>query len=694
MYKRQIQITADNITIEFAEGSVLRGAVPMPATPDDKLAGIGIRIDTHKNVTIKGAVIGGFKCAIRAVRCDGLTLASCRVDRNVRQRLRSTPMAEDQSDWLRPHDNDAQEWFVRYGAAVLIEQSSDLTIRGLRVRNSQNGIVLDRVCRSRIYDCDCSFLSGWGLAMWRSSSNLISRNAFDFCIRGYSHGVYNRGQDSAGILCFEQCSHNLFIENSATHCGDGFFGFAGKEALGQTEPPSHEFTYTNRGCNNNTLARNDFSFAAAHGIEMTFSFDNRFINNRLFDNAICGVWAGYSQRTLIDDNNIERCGQPSSNPLAEGGGINIEHGARNIIVNNRFAANSAAIALWSDDDGALLTTPWALANHRGSENTIISHNLFTDEPRFLRVRRTTSTAVFGNTFINTASAPDSDVPIEIHADVPELQLPAPAPVPDPVGETQPVEKRVALAGRENIVMGPWGPWDHQSPMMRLASATSARAIFELYGDAGAVAVDVLAGKGDLETDLGTVEPDRPRTLVLRPRAGISVLPYKVRVTAQGIDETLSGTFIQTQWIATAFVFLADPISSLDAWRAESKAPGTVVVPCDDLGWMRFGRKPLRELPIFRESADRAPGNTNFGIIARTRLILPAGEWRFTTLSDDGVRIQIGDKTIIENWTHHAPERNEAVFTQAETAPVDITVEYFQLDGHATFELSIEKISVP
>ena len=37
--------------------------------------------------------------------------------------------------------------------------------------------------------------------MWRSSATSFHRNAFDFCVRGYSHGVYNRGQDSAGILC-------------------------------------------------------------------------------------------------------------------------------------------------------------------------------------------------------------------------------------------------------------------------------------------------------------------------------------------------------------------------------------------------------------------------------------------------------------------------------------------------------------
>src|SRR5690606_21596369 len=123
------------------------------------------------------------------------------------------------------------QWRKNYGAAICIEDSKTVTVVGSKCRRSQNGLLLDRVEKSKIYDNDFSFLSGWGLGMWRSNENVVSRNAFDFCVRGYSHGVYNRGQDSAGILMFEQCSRNVIAENSVTHGGDGIFGFAGKEAL-------------------------------------------------------------------------------------------------------------------------------------------------------------------------------------------------------------------------------------------------------------------------------------------------------------------------------------------------------------------------------------------------------------------------------------------------------------------------------
>src|SRR4051812_26391001 len=269
-----IQINADNVTIEFEKGTVLKGAVAGTGpkqTPWDQLAGCGVRINGHKNVTLKNLDIAGFKVGIRATNADGLKIETANIRDCFRQHLKSTPQAEDSGDWLWPHANDQHEWVTNYGAGACIEDSKGVAIHDLSVRRTQNGIILDRVCNTSVYDNDCSFLSGWGLAMWRSTDNTIARNAFDFCVRGHSEGVYNRGQDSAGILCFEQCSRNTFNENSVTHSGDGFFGFAGKEAIGETPAPDPKFDSAKAGCNDNIIINNDFSYAPAHGLELTFS---------------------------------------------------------------------------------------------------------------------------------------------------------------------------------------------------------------------------------------------------------------------------------------------------------------------------------------------------------------------------------------------------------------------------------------
>lgn len=686
-----IHVAADHIALEFAPGSRLRGA---PSDrPDDQLAGVGIRIVGRTGVSLSGLRVEGFRAAVHASAANGLVIRDLRVERNYRQRLASTPNAEELGDWLWPHHNDDNQWFTNSGAAVYLEDSRDVDVSGVHVRRSQNGIVLDRVDDSRVYDCDCSFLSGWGLAMWRSSRNYISRNAFDFCIRGYSHGVYNRGQDSAGIVCFEQSSFNRFYENSATHGGDGFFGFAGKQALGEKPPPDDvaPFDYAERGCNNNMLLGNDFSYAAAHGVELTFSFNNTIRGNRLVGNAICGVWGGYSQRTGIIDNVIEDNGLPG---MQEGGGISIEHGVENVIAANRFARNTVAVSLWSDDDGALLKTPWAAANHKGSDRNQVTDNLFTDEPVFLRLRQTPVTIVGRNDFAGSPDQPDADEHSKVEPATDAHPPPMAVPVIQPLGNNRPIGARKALAGREQIIMGPWGPWDHASPMLRLLRGEAAQHVYEFYGDVGAVSVDVLEagpGRGDIEVQLGGGDPGQPRTLTLRPRPGVQVVTFSLRVRADGIDELLRGTLLNTAWTVTVFPFTIDPRRDLDGWRRESADRG-VTVACADLDWMRSLSRGPNRLPLLREAvaAGRQFGRTNYGVIARTRLVLPAGRWRITTLSDDGIRVRIDQATVIDNWTHHGPNRDVGRFDQHAEGPVEIAVEYFQLDGHAVLEWAIQR----
>jgi parallel beta-helix repeat protein len=443
-----IQIVGDGITVELS-GELL-GAGPELAP--DAYTGVGIRI-TGKDVTLRGARVSGFRVGIHAEGADGLVLQDCDVSGNFRQHLASTKEKEAEEDWLDPHHNDQREWFTRYGAGIYVERSKGVTVRRCRARRGQNGLVLDRCEEAQVYDNDFSFLSGWGIALWRSSWNMIARNACDFCIRGYSHGVYNRGQDSAGILLFEQCSHNVIAENSATHCGDGFFGFAGQEALGGVAPRTSSFDYTMKGCNINGISGNDLSYAAAHGLEMTFSFANDISRNRMVGNSICGVWAGYSRDTTIQENHFEENGAAGYG--LERGGVNIEHGERNIIVRNSFKRNACGVHLWWDADEHLVNLPWARANgHRSAEN-VIAANTFDGDTLAIQLRDCEGTMVRNNTMKDvgqelevTGPPPLADGSVFVATGQDRASLP---------GDTRPVGARPHLAGRDKIVIDEWGP---------------------------------------------------------------------------------------------------------------------------------------------------------------------------------------------------------------------------------------------
>jgi parallel beta-helix repeat protein len=716
-----LHIAADHITVRFAPGSVLRGA---PADrPWDELVGIGIRIDGHQGVTVIDADVHGFKCGLVATRADHLTLAGGDFSDNYRQRLRSTPNAEDGADWLFPHHNDERKWRDQYGAAVAVESSHAVTVREIRVRRGQNGILFDRVDESRVYDNDCSFLSGWGLAMWRSSRNVISRNAFDFCVRGHVEGVYNRGQDSAGILCFEQCNDNQFLENSATHGGDGFFGFAGRDALGEPWlegererlrraadranvddlieiPAEVAGRHEALGCNSNLFMGNDFSYAAAHGLELTFSHGNRIIGNRLVENAICGIWGGYSSGTLIASNHIAGNGGMAYG--LERGGVNMEHAAGNWIVSNLFLNNRCAIHLWWDNDAGLFKTPGVHARNRGVSGNLMARNqiILNQQHPFgplrpdqlligLQLRDPTGRHVTNNAWF------DNQIELELAQARESVIDPGcepgrtgvlPSLMPPRVqilGRQRPVGARPQLRGRDRIILDEWGPWDHASPMIRRGQRGPNHQGYDLFGFEQPPAIRIISGK--VATEISGDQ--RARLLrVTAPAAGIH--PYRMELDAGGDRRELAGTLFTARWEAVFFDWSVDPREDLEGWRKHAENPAAQGVILDRLD-LTFGWGGPRDLNLSAELTARGPAADRFGMIARTRFELPAGRWRFRTLSDDGVRVRINDQIVLENWTWHGPTRDSAEFEQREGGQVELVLEYFEIDGYAVLQFEVE-----
>ncbi len=718
-----LHIGADDIVVRFARDSVLQGAAPRPDRWDG-LRGIGIRVNGHAGVTVAGARVHGYFNGLVATRAPRLVIEGGDFSDNYRQRLASTPQAEDGSDWLFPHNNDEVKWRHQYGGAVCVEESDGLILRGVRVRRGQNGILLDRVNGARVYDNDCSFLSGWGLALWRSSSNVIARNAFDFCVRGHVEGVYNRGQDSAGILCFEQCNDNVIAENSATHGGDGFFGFAGREALGEhwmarerdrlrretgrTEvddllrvPPEVAIRFSALGCNRNLLLANDFSYAPAHGIEMTFSEGNIFARNRLVENAICGVWGGYSSATLIAEN--EFTGNGGMAYGLERGAINMEHAADNRILRNTFRNNKCAVHLWWDNDASLLRSPGVAGNARGVSGNVIADNdliLAPDHPfaaprgsekliglhlrddgtnhvrdNLYRPGRTELTASNAVERVVKAGAEPSAT-----GEVPAYRI----PTPDLPGRNRPVGARPHLRGRGNILMDEWGPWDHESPLVRPAAGASGERVYEVFGTTVRPAVEITRGPVT-----ASVEP-LTNAWRVRLRGPDGASAYAARLTAPGLDRTLSGTLVVTSWDCRFFPWQPplDPREDLAGWRKLADGPDAVRVTMSTLDFP-YGWGGPKDQKLGAEAQRRAPGGDRFGMRATTRLTLPRGRWRFRTLSDDGIRVAVGSTQVIENWNWHGPTTDQGVYEQTADGQVEIEVEHFEIDGYAVLRLEIE-----
>jgi len=644
------------IVVEGLRGGTLDlTGVELRGTPTgtdlDLNAGYGLVLRDCRDVTIRGGTLGGYKVCIAAFACERLVFEDIVFDGWYGRRLLSTAVAEDQSDWIYPHKNDEREWMTNYGGAIALEDCRDVTIRRSRGRHGQNGILLTRCEGTSVYDCDFSFLSGWGIALYRTNRSLVSRNRFDHCVRGYSHGVYWRGQDSAGILMFERCSDNVFAENSATHGGDGVFLFAGRDSVEGLAAARGE--HAAGGSDRNVWWRNDFSFAVANAIEATFSVDNWAIGNLLDGSHMHGVWGGYSRRMVVLDNSIRD---------TKGGGVSIEHGQECAIVGNVLTGNDMAVELWWDEDPSLVGGPFGQAHDTASRDHLVLGNRFADNAQDL-VLRSTQGVWFGENEVGSGSRslaventtvllPKGAKPIEVRpffmtlgdlpsgvladstvrafeGEEPEWLRRARAWTPPKLpGEQKPfATDRGGRAGLDTIVMGEWGPWDFESgeprPVQRQPGGLLAGARWDSVWFRWEPARDGIRGSG------------------------------------------------------------SDPREDLERWRALAAQPitrretGTWTNP-----WA--GDDELR----------REVGNAHFGIVATARVaIAEGGQHRLSVVSDDGVRVRVGGRTVLENWTWHAPTRDTAEIDLA-AGEHEFVLEYFQIDGASALTVELEPLTRP
>jgi hypothetical protein len=69
-------------------------------------------------------------------------------------------------------------------------------------------------------------------------------------------------------------------------------------------------------------------------------------------------------------------------------------------------------------------------------------------------------------------------------------------------------------------------------------------------------------------------------------------------------------------------------------------------------------------------------------------------YTITTLSDDGVRLWVGGKQIVNNWTDHGPTEDSGTIALVAGQKYDVWMEYYENGGGATIELLWSSPSTP
>ena len=666
-----ITLRGDDLTLDLT-GVTLEGSDP--AGDPDRSQGVAIRIVGGRNVRIVGGRIRGYKIAVLVRGTRNLRLSGIDASDNWRPRLYSGVEHESLADWLSFHHNEQDEW-LRYGAGFYLSGVHGGELRANRVRQGMNGLLLVRSDSLRIEENDFSFNSGLGIGLYRSSDNRILANRLDYNVRGYSHGFYRRGQDSAGLLLYEQSTGNLVAWNSATHGGDGLFLWAGQQTMDSGRG----------GANDNLFYRNDFSFAPANAMEATFS-RNAFVANRAVGSDY-GLWGGYS----FDSRVIANCF------VGNRTGIAIEHGQDNAILGNRFVGDSTAIALWGDP---IEPSDWGYPKHRDtrSRDYRIEGNLFEGNRVALRARNTAGLKALANRYVRVDSlavlrdtsgfltdaplASGGSAPAEESCEAPQS---LPADLARLVASLGPPRRvpgsPVASLDRSAMVVDEWGPYDWSTP--RLWPLDSTRAVplrLRTLGPGGSWQVVGRRGIAQLSAEQGQLGD----TLLVTPAAAALgdwelVLEYR---GAAGVGRTRFsyGRFEPAiAWTARFFGWTEQTDLRQGPERFAAAAQGPALLTRElarlDFEWYR---PLLAGLPTERWAME-----------ATGSVVLPPGRYQLRCISDDGLRVWVDGVLALDHWAPH----ESAVDTLALAAGRhDLRVQYYQADGWTELRVEVVRLT--
>jgi parallel beta-helix repeat protein len=618
-----IVVSGDDVTLDLT-GVTLRG-IPTEAEPDGA-TGVAVRVDGGSRVTIRGGRIRGYRFGILARGARDLRILHTDLSYNWKPRLFSQVGHESLVDWLSFHQNEEREW-MRFGAAIYLEDVRRGEIRGTRAVQSMNALLMTRTDSVRVQDNDFSYNSGLGIGLYRSSRNEIVRNRLDYDVRGYSEGLYQRGQDSAGLLVYEQSSHNVIAYNSATHSGDGFFLWAGQHTMDTSEG----------GANDNLIFYNDFSWAPTNAVEVTFS-RNRIVGN-LLRGSRYGVWGGYSWETEIRGNCF------GGNQF----GVAIEHGQDNVIEGNRFDGDSLAVSFWSRESEP---ADWGYAQHRDtySRNQRVTGNTFAAAAEVWRLERTRGNEIGANVVQAELPAVPCD-PRDLLGDAFQELAALLADVPPEI----PSSLRAELP-RSSMVVDEWGPHDGRSPKLWPVDSTTASVRLRVLGPPGSWRVTDARGVERLSARAGRTGD----TIVVVP-ATEALGDWAVEAEYTGGPTVSPRGTERPAGDPVAFGYERfDPFGAWDL-RFHRWEPGTIELEQEEAVERLLAGEPFMtrtesrlDYQWFTPRIEGVP-REGWAVEATSAVDLDPGAYSLRTITDGRVRVWIDGRLVIDRWEPHGAE---------------------------------------
>jgi len=354
-------VRGKKLSIDFTARRLIANAGEGPRT------GIGILLDHCEDVSIKNLDVEGFQQNIVLRDCKNVKLLKCKASnsRAIRMTLAGKPTD------IRLNLTDLAAWRT-YGAGIWLERCLRCAVQQCSATDSQNGIVAIDTDRSLIYDNECSFNGGWGIALWHCANDTLAWNHADFCNRKMAEGW---GGNSAGIAVVNGSELNEFVANSLSHDGDGLI-LSGKSS---EKFDKKKMAYPG-ACRFNFIAYCDGSLASNNAFFDRYSQINLYFKNQATESNT-GMAITNSDFTLLLQNDVKK-NRTDGVAIFQGQGNSL---FRNVIEDNL----STGVHIWSGADEAT-------SDHPAKHNTVIT-NRIANSPNAVNLEGSIDSQILSNT---------------------------------------------------------------------------------------------------------------------------------------------------------------------------------------------------------------------------------------------------------------------------------------------------------
>jgi hypothetical protein len=350
---------------------------------------------------------------------------------------------------------------------------------------------------------------------------------------------------------------------------------------------------------------------------------------------------------------------------------------------------------------------WGYAKNKDtrSRNYIILGNSFNSNPLAFNFSKTEKLNVFSNTFSET------EVDFKLDSTVIELDMlidlqmaakfdeDSAVIIPEVSNPADPFKGTGYLAGRKNILITEWGPYDFRSPVIWNTNPTDSSEImkFDLLGPKGKWRIKSFKGLKDISAMSGIY----PATITASKISGNnSEIFIQLEYVGEKIITPFGKVIASGQPYSFSFKRFFQPINFTVRWFGLDTATYNPI---------RTGQlfpPNVRVRPVKTEETDKLDYAWWGGIkgdeqykqfitIAEGEAVIDKGEYELGITWDDAVKVYVDGKLLINEWNpslykfDESPHKNVRIALGGKHS---FLVEHIELGGFACLSLKLTKIN--